>query len=913
MFHVFTSQEVNEILVTGISGSILPLLLRHSNADDNGVPCVSGDFFDDFESGSVSPPWMLYGDDDWFADSVNAIEGNHSMKSPDFSLSVGKEIFGAFVELQFCSDFPGGTFSAHTRVSDWCSNWNQFQISVFPADVEGSYNSTYLVLYFPPGPGAVTFLFGLNTTAEQETCNTTGRVLIDLVEIVSNTDSPSASPSTTALPTLSSTSVPSIRPSSSPSPTTASPSTESPTTASPTTPSPTTETPTTSSPSTFQPTIRDTSADVPLNGTFDVWIIRNHFNLSDTDLEELSNVTFAYLFDNIGGPNRFYPTAVAVENFELTSNGGNVTTIALRFLVNYIAKQSFLDWLDDGQQDDIIDAIEVNSGGQRRHLQNNQCTGLDKALCCSNNAINQENSRSAYCQERGCNSNRCTKRRNPNANSIIYMNHTVAAIDDNLFGLDYFDVLGTYTSNFATPGGRAVLGALDLVGVGFCGAMRYAFEVFGEPFPCDVFWNNRCRENEDRLFGENEFCTSSHPSVGPSITPSSIPINQPSTQPSVSNLPSTTDVPSMMPSASDHPSSMPSGFPSMVPMTTLSMPPSAQPSATLSMLPSESQIPSITPSIASSIMPSASGKPSKQPSISPSETPSSNPTDNPSTYPSENPSEQPVSGSPSMLPSGSQSPSRNLSTVPTSTPSVSVEPSDQSSKRPSESPSTIPTSVFPSGEPSMEPSRKPSYIIPSSSPTTMISMAPSVFPSIRPSEIPTRSKNPSNIPTSTIMPSDSSAPTSAQIRTPSVIPSAIPSEAPSKSPPSSSRPSTSPTFNPPIAVDDDVTVFLNEPAIVDVLSNDVSNLELFVTEITEGLQAMKQHRGSGEEIRRKRKMQQAESGVCQVSEDNKFVRYTPNDGFLGLDSCGYRVCDSRGDNCKFFPMVISSCQQIGSR
>jgi len=218
--------------------------------------------------------------------------------------------------------------------------------------------------------------------------------------------------------------------------------------------------------------------------------------------------------------------------------------------------------------------------------------------------------------------------------------------------------------NFEPVEAESVLGAPDIDGVAFCAAMRFAFETVDAPFPCDVYVDNQCRENEDRLFDEEEeVCTSAQPSLGPSLTPS----------------------------VSAHPSSLPSSVPS--------------------------NIPSLDPS------------------------------SNPSDMPSENPSV-------------------------------------------------------------------------------------------------------------------------------------------------SSNPSSSPTFNPPIAVDDDVIVFLNEASNIDVLANDISSLELFVVEITNGPEAITMPKHgivaiNGEDIR-KRDLQQAESGVCEIINDGKLIRYTPSEGFLGEDSCGYR-------------------------
>lgn len=550
--------------------------------------CISGNFSDDFESGFLnSPPWSIFGDGNWTADSTNPLQGFFSVKSPDLECLPGNCILTATAAIETCPDFTGGILSA-SYDADVCDPPDSFRVDVSGSTQFRVSNSTAgeLLVDLPAGVNEVEFVYQFDSSVNRTCGNVTGAVIVDEVAI------------------------------------------------------------------TVDP-------DVPLNGTMDLWLVQDHFNITGTDLEELENVTLAWLYDNVGGPGEYRPTAVKVDSYEFGKNDDDsvvIETIAFRLLVEFVAKQSYIDWIDDGQPDSLMSDIEEilknrnNNDHEGRQLQS-QCRGIDKTLCCSNNAINNDRP-SVECRAIGCNRRRCGQGGGRGDG------------DGNLSNVEFANAVATDTQNFEPIVTESVLGAPDLEKVAFCAAMRFAFETEGVPFPCDVYVDSQCLENEDRLFeGEEEACTSAEPSLGPSLTPS----------------------------VSAHPSSVPS------------------------------------------------------------------------TVPSNNPS-----------------------------------------------------------------------------------------------------------------------------RSPSTNPSAMPSENPSVS----SHPSSSPTFNPPIAVDDDVIVYLNEAANIDVLANDVSSLELFVVEITDGPEPLKlPNHGidtiNGEDIR-KRDLQQAESGVCEIINDGKLIRYTPNEGFLGEDSCGYR-------------------------
>ena len=74
--------------------------------------------------------------------------------------------------------------------------------------------------------------------------------------------------------------------------------------------------------------------------------------------------------------------------------------------------------------------------------------------------------------------------------------------------------------------------------------------------------------------------------------------------------------------------------------------------------------------------------------------------------------------------------------------------------------------------------------------------------------------------------------------------------------------------SPPVAIDDEVVTFFNEAVTVDVLANDTQaeGLALDVRNITVN----------------------ANNGTCEVVGNE--VKYTPNAGFVGTDSCVYTAC-----------------------
>ena len=87
----------------------------------------------------------------------------------------------------------------------------------------------------------------------------------------------------------------------------------------------------------------------------------------------------------------------------------------------------------------------------------------------------------------------------------------------------------------------------------------------------------------------------------------------------------------------------------------------------------------------------------------------------------------------------------------------------------------------------------------------------------------------------------------------------------------------------PVANDDDDDTLFNEAVTVDVLANDTQaqNLTLDVRNITTG----------------------ASNGTCE--KDGNEVKYTPNIGFSGIDSCVYLACVTGSNKCDTATVTIT--------
>ena len=87
----------------------------------------------------------------------------------------------------------------------------------------------------------------------------------------------------------------------------------------------------------------------------------------------------------------------------------------------------------------------------------------------------------------------------------------------------------------------------------------------------------------------------------------------------------------------------------------------------------------------------------------------------------------------------------------------------------------------------------------------------------------------------------------------------------------------------PVANDDDAATFFNEAVPVNVLANDTQaqNLTLDVRNITTN----------------------ATNGTCE--KDGNEVKYTPKDGFVGIDSCVYLACVTGSNKCDTATVTIT--------
>jgi len=291
--------------------------------------------------------------------------------------------------------------------------------------------------------------------------------------------------------------------------------------------------------------------DLVFETSFHLALVQDFFDITSIDIADMEEVTLKYLLDNIGGENKFTPEELTIINFSFgiqtssVGSGVQVETVAFQMNVTLSMKKSFADWVDEeGTIDDSSRRLAVLSHPTQRRMQSKKCSPKNYATCCLNGSINQD-ADSKTCKSLGCNRQRCRKKP-PKGIRLLFeelderiIESQVQArnleIDDNLWGLDFNEVLRQYT-NFESETTKSILNATDTQSVATCGAERYAEFTNSSAFACDVFVINNCGENEDIEFEEEEeLCSSSAPSTIPSTSPSSAPSTKtPSLSPTIS-------------------------------------------------------------------------------------------------------------------------------------------------------------------------------------------------------------------------------------------------------------------------------------------------------------------------------------------------------------------------------------------
>ncbi len=148
-------------------------------------------------------------------------------------------------------------------------------------------------------------------------------------------------------------------------------------------------------------------------------------------------------------------------------------------------------------------------------------------------------------------------------------------------------------------------------------------------------------------------------------------------------------------------------------------------------------------------------------------------------------------------------------------------------------------------------------------------------------QTPQPTKLPTNAPTS----APTSIPTSSPTNVPTLPPTHAPTIGPTPNP--TNQVTNAPTMaSNPIAVDDTVEVPVNSPGfVVPVLQNDILGNPSSALYVSELIPTTFAGTPIGKTL----------NGLCEVSADGLNVKYTPNSGFVGADTCTYRVCDQRGE------------------
>jgi hypothetical protein len=252
---------------------------------------------------------------------------------------------------------------------------------------------------------------------------------------------------------------------------------------------------------------------------------------------QLEKAILTYLADNVGSDSTFEPVcAYAGKNAvskQLVPDGDGqyVESTAIEIEMQYIYKNGSRKLF-----------TEYNDQYARR-LQTDRCTTTNRALCCSQHAINSYIGE--YCASLGCSSssNRCgsgRRRRHSNrelsqeveiylverrigkagkgskAQTLFYGKSAKASGKSNksskadhhvmlnacpwygmLYGDDFNEVVKKY-SLFNPKETRSLLGIKDTTSCAKCSANRYSIDEFDTPsLPCVDFISENCPENED--------------------------------------------------------------------------------------------------------------------------------------------------------------------------------------------------------------------------------------------------------------------------------------------------------------------------------------------------------------------------------------------------------------------------------
>ena len=175
--------------------------------------------------------------------------------------------------------------------------------------------------------------------------------------------------------------------------------------------------------------------EVIISGKMDLVMSQDDTEVDCKNVKQMEELVLSYLADNIGG-RRFELVCAQVRDNayykDKNLEGDVVESNVLRLKVSYVQKAGRIRYLEDSglgmnmnrtliedyMESDMEDDIE--SYQEERGLQRSRCTPIDRAQCCSQNAVNGNPGQ--YCLNLGCNYRQCgtgrRRRRGPRARNL---------------------------------------------------------------------------------------------------------------------------------------------------------------------------------------------------------------------------------------------------------------------------------------------------------------------------------------------------------------------------------------------------------------------------------------------------------------------------------------------------------------
>ena len=313
------------------------------------------------------------------------------------------------------------------------------------------------------------------------------------------------------------------------------------------------------------------SDEALITGIMHVTLLQDGTDVTCQKKIQLEKALLTYLADNVGSDSTFEPVCVyaseSAQSKQLVpdSSGQYAESTAIKIQVQYIQKREW-EYLDNAVRD----------------LQSKKCTRIDKALCCSQHAVNSYIGE--YCASLGCNLKKCgsgRKRRKPtrklskNASiaslvqrrtgkadkaskaSLFYSKSSKSSgksfksgkADHHYYsfnacpwygmfhGDDFNEVMNKY-SLFQPEETFSLLDIKDTTSCAICSANRYSINEHDTPsLSCGDYVRENCPENEDL---PSELDTSQPIEV---MTPTPV-LTTPSPQPKPTDQPEMTEPPS---------------------------------------------------------------------------------------------------------------------------------------------------------------------------------------------------------------------------------------------------------------------------------------------------------------------------------------------------------------------------------